>query len=72
MPFPATDKRDAAMREANRLRMASFREPSVTRAANRQIALFEEMAEDYRAGAEAEALERARADDAANQRSFFG
>ncbi|WP_426163012.1 hypothetical protein [Sandarakinorhabdus sp. DWP1-3-1] len=74
--FTAQDKRDSAIREANMRRRVYPRwvENGKMRqaSADREIALMEAIAEDYKLEAEKEAVERSRADEAARQRTLFG
>jgi hypothetical protein len=73
--FTAADKRDCLIREANMRRMVYPRRVEERKMsqgrADREIALMEAMAEDYKVLAQAEAQERAIKDAAARERDLF-
>lgn len=74
--FTAIDKRDCLIREANMRRMVypgrvEAKKMSQGRA-EREIALMDAIAEDYKVLAEAEMVERTRQEEAQRQRTLFG
>lgn len=74
--FSAVDKRDCVIREANMRRMVYPRRIEAGKmrqgSADREIALMDEIAEDYKVLAQAEMVERTRQEEATRERTLFG
>jgi len=73
--FSAVDKRDCVIREANMRRVVYARRVEAGKmrqgTADREIAMMDEIAADYKRLAETEMLERARGDEAQRERDLF-
>jgi hypothetical protein len=74
--FTAADKRDCLIREANMRRIVYPRRIEAGKmrqgSADREIALMEAIAADYKVLADAEMVERARNEEAQRERTLFG
>ena len=73
--FSAVDKRDCVIREANMRRMVYPKRVAAGKlrqgTADREIAMMDEIAADYKRLTETEMLERARGDEAQRERDLF-
>lgn len=73
--FSAVDKRDCVIREANMRRMVYPKRVAAGKlrqgTADREIAMMDEIAADYKRLAETEMLDRARGEEAQRERDLF-